>query len=141
MAAAASSIQSRRWPAPLAEIDAVALVLVLEPRAAQAQIARPSEMWSSVVAQLGHQARVAECVGTDQQPQPDPGGAFAHAASDIALEDRLLRLAEDRVQVVPRPQVLVAQLVDLFGRALERRPVGAWLQSRTPNLKSVMAEA
>ena len=34
--------------------------------------ARPSETWSSVVASLAVMARVAERVGADHQPEPDP---------------------------------------------------------------------
>ena len=51
----------------------------------------------------------------------------------MGLVDRhVLRLAEDRVQVVQRPQVLVTQLVDSARCALELRPIGGLQDRRSP---------
>ena len=121
----ASSSQSRRWPGLAPKSMPWARVLVVEPRAAEAED-RPAV--ADVVERrghLGHEPGIAEGVGTDQQPQPDARCDLRpRGQRHPALEDRLLRLAEDRVQVVPRPEVVVAELVDALGGALERRPVG-----------------
>ena len=50
---------------------------------------------------------------------------FAHAARvGVSLEDRLVRLAEDGVEVVPRPERLVPELVDASRGGLEGWPLG-----------------
>src|SRR3712207_8262721 len=51
------------------------------------------------------------------------------------VEHRLLRFAEDRVEVVPRPQVLVAEFVDASRGALERGPVGRHVPEKQSDVK------
>ena len=103
-----------------AKVDAVPIVLVLEPRSTETED-RPAI--ADVIErrdQLGHLCRIAERIGADEQPELRPTGDLGpRAERQPALEDRLLRLAKDRVQMVPRPEMLVAQLIDLARRALE----------------------
>ena len=86
------------------EVDAVRRVLELHPGAADAQD-RPAV--ADVVERrggLGDETRVAERVGTDEQPEPRLLGlACPGVEQRPALEDRLVRVAEDRVEVVPGP--------------------------------------
>ena len=107
------------------EVDAEGGVLRLEPGAAQAQH-RPTP--GEVVEgrdHLDHERRVAERVGTHQQPQRRAGGHLAPAREHhVALEDRPGGRADDGVQVIPGPQRVVAQAVGRDGRATHRGPVG-----------------
>ena len=99
------------------------------------RIARPSLMWSRVASGLGDEARVAERVGADEQAEPRPLGGRAQAASSRpALEDRLVRVAEDRVEVVPRPEVVVAEAVDPPGPPRASRPGRALAPEQDPEL-------
>ena len=108
-----------------AELDPVGLVLRLEPGPADAQDRPPVAQVVERGGQLGGETGIAEGVGADQQAKPHalgdlgPGGQ-AHPS----LEDRLQRVAEDRVQVVPGPEMVVAELVDPARGVLVRRPVG-----------------
>ena len=86
------------------ELEAVGLVLVVEPggtetgdRAAVAGVVEGAD-------RLRHETGVAECVGAHEQAQMDPlGGRRPRTEDGVALEDRLERVADDRVEVVPRP--------------------------------------
>ncbi len=110
---------------PAAELDAVGLVLRVEPGAADAQDRPPVAQVVQRGGQLGRQPRVAERVGADQQAKPHAlGGLGPRGEAHPSLEDRLQWVAEDRVQVVPRPQVVVAELVHPSRGVLVRRPVG-----------------
>ena len=98
------------------ELDAVGGVLGLHPRAADAED-RPAV--ADVIERrggLGDEPGVAERVGADQQAEPGLLGlARPGVEQRPALEDRLVRVAEDRVEVVPRPEVGVAEPVDPLG--------------------------
>ena len=97
-------------PEPRPEVDAEGPVLVAEPRPAHAHD-RPAA--ADVVDgrhRLHRQPRVAERVGADEQAEPDPLGRLGGGGERrVALEDRLVGIAEDREQVVPGPQVVVAE--------------------------------
>ena len=99
-------------------------MLDLEPRAADAQD-RPAA--ADVVDRrdgLGREPRIPEGVRPDEQPEADPlGGLGERRERGVALEDRLVRVAEDRVEVVPRPERVVAELVGPAAGRQERRPV------------------
>ena len=54
---------------------------------------------------LGHEGRVAERVGPDHEPDPDALGRLGPGRQgQPALEDRPVRVADDRVEVIPRPE-------------------------------------
>ena len=107
------------------EVDPERLVLTLEPRPAEAHD-RPAA--TDVVDgrdRLRREPRVAERVRPDEQPEPDPLRRLGQGGQrGIALEDRLVRLAEDREDVIPRPEGVVAELVGPLAGRQERRPVG-----------------
>ena len=104
-------------------------------------IARPFEMWSSVVASLAVEPRIAERVGTDQQPQPDPGRRLRpRREGHPTLEYRLLRLSKNRVKVVPGPEMFVAKVVDHLGCALELRPCRALRPEQNSQLEVIHGE-
>ena len=98
------------------EVDAVGLVLQVHPRAADAQD-RPA--LADVVERGGRlrgQAGVAEGVGADEQAQAGllgrhrPGGE-----ARPAFDDGLIWVAEDGVEVVPRPEMVVAKAINALG--------------------------
>ena len=108
-----------------AEVDAVGGVLRLHPRAADAEDRPPAAEVVDRRDRLRHQPGVAERVRADQQAEAGVRRDLRpRRQRRVALEDRLQRVAEDRVQVVPGPQRFVAELVDADGRALEGWPVG-----------------
>ena len=121
---------------PRAEVDAVRLVLELHPRAADAED-RPAA--ADVVERrggLGHDARVAERVGADEQAEPRAlGGHRPRRERRPALEDRLVRVAEDRVQVVPGPEVVVAESIDALRRLELLGPGRALAPEQDPGLE------
>ena len=129
-----SSSQSSRWPKPDPKSMPWALCSCSIHAPPMPRIARPSLTWSSVAAIFADEARVAERVGPDEQPEPRPLGRHAAAArARPALEDRLVRVAEDRVEVVPRPEVVVAEPVDALGGVEHLGQSVAWFQSRMPS--------
>ena len=74
---------------------------------------------------LDHERRVAERVGTHQQAEGRLVGHLAPAREHhVALEDRPVGRADDGIEVIPRPQRVVAQAVGRDGRATHRGPVG-----------------
>ena len=69
-------------------------------------------MWSIVVTALADETRIPERVRPDEQPEPDALRRLGEGGKRrIALEDRLVRVAEDRVQVIPRPERVVPELL------------------------------
>src|SRR4051812_21438894 len=65
---------------------------------------------------LGDDARVAECVSADEEPQSRALGLPGPRAEQrVALEEVLVGIAEDGVEVIPRPEVGVAQAIDALG--------------------------
>ena len=88
-----------------AEVDPVGVVLALEPGAAEPEDRAAARQVVERRRELRRQARVAERVGGDHQPERRPLGDLRPAREDRpALEDRALPRADDRVQVVPRPE-------------------------------------
>src|SRR3954470_9812482 len=119
-----------------AEVDPVALMLVVEPRAAQSKDCATIRDVVQRRRELGDEARIAKRIGTDEEPEPDPCRRLRpRSERHPAFEDVLLGLAEDRVQVVPRPQVLVAELVNATGRALEAWPISALAPQKDANFE------
>ena len=102
-------------------------------------IARPPLMWSIVVSAFDREARVAEGVRADEQAEPDPLGRLGDGGERrVALEDRLVGVAEDRLEVVPRPDVVVAEPLGRLAAARNAGQSLAWLQSAIPSLRSVI---
>ncbi len=61
---------------------------------------------------LRDEAGVPEGVGADEQTQPDPGRRLRQGGHrGVTLVDRLFAVAEDRQEMVPGPEVLVAELL------------------------------
>ena len=94
------------------------------------RIARPPLAWSSVVMLFTTSPGFRNVFAPTIRPSFTRSVASAQAPSvDVALEDRLLRVADDRVEVVPRPERVVAELVDALRGGEERRPT-SWPGSR-----------
>src|SRR5439155_8817609 len=96
-----------------AEVDAVLLVLELEPRAADAE--DPPAVADVVESRghLRHEPGIAERVGTDEQAEARLlRGHRPRGEGRPPFDDRLIRVAEDRVDVVPGPEVVIAEAVD-----------------------------
>ena len=107
------------------ELDAEAVVLALEPGAADAEHGPAARDVVERRGELGGQPRVAERVRADHQPEPDPRRHGAEPGQHApALEDRLLPRPEDGHQVVPRPDRVPARRLGGEGRIAEARPVG-----------------
>src|SRR5207247_8801320 len=70
--------------------------------------------------------RVSERVRANQQAKLNSRRDLRPGRkSGPSFEDRLMWVAEDRVQVVPGPQVLVAELLHPLRRRLEELPICA----------------
>ena len=77
------------------------------------RIARPSLAWSIVVIDLATMPGLRNVFAPTSSPSRVCSVSRAHAAQQrVALEEVLVGIAEDRVQVVPRPEVGVAEAVD-----------------------------
>ena len=64
---------------------------------------------------FGHYPRVPERVRTNQETELDARRDFRpRRKGGPPFEDRLMWIAEDRVQVIPGPEVLVAELLHAF---------------------------
>ena len=106
------------------ELDPEGLVLALEPGAADAEDRPPVAHVVERRRQLHRQRRVPEGVGADHQPERRARRHGGPAGEDqVALEDRAAPVALDRIQVIPRPERVVAELVGALADALERGPV------------------
>ena len=96
-----------------AEVEAELAVFELEPGAADAEDRPPARHVIQRGNDLRHERGVAEGVGPDHQPEPHPlRGHGPGRDQRPALVNRLIRLSEDRLHVVPRPEVLVAKPID-----------------------------
>ena len=105
------------------------------------RIARPLLTWSSVAASLAARPGLRNVLAPTSSPRRVRSVAMAHAVrSDPALEDRLVRVAEDGVQVVPGPQVVVAELVDALGRIEHLGPGGALAPEQDSELQICHAD-
>src|SRR4029078_3520373 len=99
------------------ELNAVGLVLQLHPCPTDAEDRPPTARVIDRRDRLRDDARVAERVRADQQAEPRPLRlAGTGAEQRVALKEALIRVAEDRVEVIPGPEMLVAEPVDLPGR-------------------------
>ena len=102
------------------------------------RIARPLLMWSSVVAILAVSVGARKRVRADHEPDADPRrGLGPGGQRQPALEVGTGRVADDGVEVVPRPERVVAQLVGPDPGLEQRmaRPV-YWFQQSAPILTS-----
>ena len=118
---------------PRPELDAVGVVLGLHPCPADTED-RPAV--ADVVERrggLGDETWVPERVGADEQAE---AGRLRLAGLGVeqrpALEDRLIWVAEDRIQVIPGPQVRIAQAIDPLRGIKELRPGRGRCQSTIP---------
>ena len=135
MAPTNSSSQSRRWPKPVPKSMPWAVCSGSIHAPPMPRIARPSLTWSSVAADLGDEARVPERVGTDEEPQSRLLRlAGPRVEQRPALEDRLVRVAEDRVNVIPRPQVRIPEPIDPPGRVEHLIPGPGLAPEQDPEL-------
>ena len=106
------------------ELEPEGGVLTLVPAAAQPEDGAAAADVVDGGDGLGHDGRIAEGVGTDEEPESDmrrhrgPGGQ-----ARIALEDGPVRIAHGRDEVVPGPEMVVAELVDPPRSGQVRRPV------------------
>ncbi len=108
---------------PAAEVDPEPLVLALEPRAAEAEDRAAARQVVERRRELGGQARVAERVRGDHQPEGGSLGDLRPAGErGPALEDRSLRRPDDRVQVVPGPEARGARPVGEGGGVAQLGP-------------------
>jgi len=118
------------------EVDAHGLVLGLEPGAADTQ---DRASCAHVVERSDHlhdQSGVAEGVGADHQAEGHlPGDSGPAGERHVALEDGSARVADDGIQVIPRPERVVPQVVHRLAEPLERGPVGVLGKAEHPNLE------
>ena len=131
----ASSSQSRRSPKPEPKSS---------PKAACSRSNQAPPMpedgppVAHVVERRGHlrgEGRVSERVRPDHQAERDPRRDPGPARQDhVALEDRPAPVALDRVEVVPGPQRVIAELVGALADAQERWPVRPLAPRKQPDL-------
>ena len=113
-AATASSSQSSRWPKPDPKSMPWAVCSSSNQAPPMPRIARPSLMWSRVVASLAVRPGLRNVLAPTSRPRRDAlGGHRPGGQQRPALEDGLHRVAEDGVEVVPGPDVVVAEPLDL----------------------------
>ncbi len=113
-------------PGTAPEFDPELTMLELEPRAADAEDRPPSRRVIESGHDLCHEGRVAERVRPDHEADLYPlGGHRPGRDRGPALEDGLVRVPEDRLDVIPRPEVLVAQTVDRLCRVEQLIPGGS----------------
>ncbi len=100
------------------------------------RIARPSEMWSSVTTILATSPGLRRVLAPTSSPSLARAGRGGERGERRpALEDRLVGVAEDRVHMVPGPDVVVAQVVDLLRGGQVRRPVGGLVPEENTQLQ------
>ena len=117
------AIQPLAGPTP--EVDAEGVVLTLEPGPADAEDRPSARHMVQGRRQLGREAWVAERVGPHHQAEPDPFGQRPEAGHQgPALQDRLLPRAEDRKEMVPRPDRVPPVCLGVEGRVPECGPGG-----------------
>jgi hypothetical protein len=108
-------------PEPRPEVDPVRGVLGLEPGATDAEDRPAAAQVVEGGGELGRERRVAERVGADHQPELRAGRRGGEPGEgQVALEDRPVGRADDRVEVVPREDRVVAEPVR-GGRGVDHR--------------------
>ena len=109
-----------------------------EPRAAKAHDRAPAADMVDRHERFRREPGVAERVGADEQAEPDALGRLGPGRQGgVALEDRLERVTEDRVEVVPRPDVVEAQPLGALRGPEERRPVAGLAPERDSHATTV----
>ena len=126
IAATDSSSQSRRWPKPLPK--SMPWAWCSSPNHAP-PMPRMAPTLADVVERrrrLRHETGIAERVRADEQTELRLRGlAGPRRQQRPAFEDGLVRVAEDRVEVVPCPEVRVAEAVHALRRIQHLGPAGA----------------
>jgi len=88
-----------------AELDAEVEMLLLEPGGAEAEDRPAAADLVERRGHLRHEGRVADRIRPDHEPNPDALGRGRPGGDrQPSLEDGAVRVADDRVEVVPRPQ-------------------------------------
>src|SRR5665647_313591 len=88
-----------------AELDAEVEMLLLEPGGAEAEDRPAAADLVERRGHLRHEGRVADRIRPDHEPNPDALGRSRPGRDrQPSLEDGTVRVADDRVEVVPRPQ-------------------------------------
>ena len=108
-------VEALAEPAP--ELEAVGLVLELHPGAADPQDGPAAADVVEGRGRLRDDTGIPERVGAHEKPEPSLLGRHRPGRQHRpALEDRLVRVTEDGVEVVPRPEVGVSEPIDSLGR-------------------------
>jgi len=125
----AEPVEPLAEPGP--EVQPEGSVLPLEPGAADAHD-RPSA--ADVVDRgeaLHCESGVPKGVRADEQAEPDPLGRLGHSRERrVTLEDLLVRVAEDRQEVVPGPDMVVPETFRPLRGSEETRPVAGLAPQR-----------
>src|SRR5919198_1237448 len=120
------------------ELDPVGLVLALEPGATNTED-RPAV--AHVIERrddLRGESRVAEGVRADHQSERRARGDRRPAGEDhVALKDRPTPIALDWVEVVPRPERVVAELVGAASGVHQGAPVGVLAPRQDASLDAI----
>src|SRR5450759_2096162 len=107
-----------------AELDAEVEMLLLEPGGAKAEDRPAAADLVERRGHLRHEGRVADRIRPDHETDPDALGRGRPGGDrQPSLEDGAVRVADDRVEVVPRPQGVIAEPVRTFPGLEQRRPV------------------
>ena len=134
-----SSSQSSRWPGRSPNSIPCASCSSSCHAAPRPAMTRPPLAWSIVVSDFATTPRVPEGVRADEQPEP--GARSSPSPRRRAWRSPRRRACtgrRDRVQVVPRPDVLVAELVDENAAASNSDQVAACLNRQIPSRTSVI---
>ncbi len=82
------------------------------------------------------QTRIAEGVRPDEEAESNALGRLGDGGEGrVALEDRLLGVAEDRLEMVPGPDVVIAESLGRPGSAEEPGPVAGLAPQGDPKLE------
>ena len=142
MTGSASPSQRSRSGEPDAEREAEGLVLFSNHAAPMPRIARPPEMWSSVVAIFAVRAGSRNVFAPTISPIRIRSVACAQAAS-VSQPSNIgpVESPDDRVQVVPRPERVVAEPVGPLPGLEQAGPVGVLVPAQGAELRiSVMCD-
>src|SRR3972149_6036337 len=109
-----------------AELEAERAGLQFDPRRSHAQDGASATGMVQGHGQLCREARVPKRVGPDHEAEGGPGRPPRPGRQgEPALMDGRPRIAEVRQEVVERPEVVVAEVVDKPGCIAHRSPIGA----------------
>ena len=139
MIGSASPSQRSRSGNPSPNARPYASCSVLEPGAADAEDRASAGDVVEGRRHLRGERRLAERVRPDHQSDPDPlRGLGPGGQRQPALEDRTVGAADDRVEVVPRPERVVAEAVGAAAGFEQAGQVVYWFQQSAPRRMSDM---